>query len=246
MKVAYCLTGLIDSEVLTAHGLDELQSEQHIDFFCHTWEDEKNPGKDIINNYNFVNTSTSTYAEYEEHIMSLPEADELYELSGSGKEKRHFFRTHLAQFYSTIKCVSMALSHDDYDIIIKARSNIRFEKSLCNLLSENIANNIQPILEREPSSWNHFQRPGADDRPDTKWEHWPSCTNDVDVVFAPAFTFPIWNYQAPFLDTIFAMENNFAKKHILHTDFLSNIMNTFIDFATNHDSLAMEADMVLF
>ena len=246
MKVAYCLTGLVDSEPLTTHGLNELQSQQHIDFFCHTWRDDKNPGEDIINNFDFVRTSTSTYAEYEDHIMSLPEADELYELSGSAKEKRHFFRTHLAQFYSTIECVNMAIAYDDYDIIIKARSNIRFEKGMCNQFNDNLVNDIQPILERDPSAWNHFQRPRADDRPNTKWEQWPSCTNDIQVVFAPSFTFPIWNYQAPFLDTIFAMENKFAKKHILHTNFLSNIMNTFIDFATNEDSLVMEADKVWF
>ena len=132
------------------------------------------------------------------------------------------------------------------DVIIKARSNIRFEKGMCNQFNDNLVNNIQPILERDPSAWNHFQRPNGDDRTNTKWEQWPSCTNDIQVVFAPSFTFPIWNYQAPFLDTIFAMENKFAKEHILHPNFLLNIMKTFIDFATNSDSLAMEADKVWF
>ena len=246
MKVAYCLSGLVDNEQLTIHGLNDIQASQQIDFFCHTWDDEKNPGKDIINNYNFKQTSISTYEEYEEYILSLEEADMLYTSSNSDKEKRHFFRTHLAQFYSTIKSVEMAVQHDDYDIIIKARSNIRFEKSMCSSFAESLTRDIDPILKRDSGAWKHFQQPKSDDRPNTKWDTWPSCVDNIQVVFAPSFTFPIWKNNAPFLDTIFAMEKPFAKSHILHPNFLSNIMQTFIWFATNTDTLAMEADKVWF
>ena len=69
MKVAYCLSGLVDSEQLTTHGLNDIQATQQIDFFCHTWDDAKNPGKDIVNNYNFKKSSTSTYKEYEDYIL---------------------------------------------------------------------------------------------------------------------------------------------------------------------------------
>jgi len=246
MKVAYCLSGLIDNITPTIDGLNEIQSSQDIDFFCHTWDDEKNPGKDIINNYNFKQSSISTYEEYEDYILSLEEADMLYTSSNSDKEKRHFFRTHLAQFYSTIKSVEMAVQHDDYDIIIKARSNIRFEKSMCNSFAESLIRDIDPILKRDSGAWKHFQQPKSDDRPNTKWDTWPSCVDNVQVVFAPSFTFPIWKNNAPFIDTMFAMEQTFAKKHILEPNFLENIINTFMYFADNTDTLAMEADKVWF
>jgi len=246
MKVAYCLSGLIDNITPTIHGLNEIQSSQDIDFFCHTWDDPKNPGRDIINQFPFKRARTSTYKEFEDHILSQPSAEELYSRTNSQKDKKHFFRTHMAQFYSTIKCVERAVEYGDYDIIIKARSNLRYEKSLCNNLKNNLIQNIQPVLNREVTAWNHFQQPNSDDRPDTNWDYWPSCLDGIQTVFAPSFTFPIWKNNAPFLDTIFAMEKPFAESHILHPNFLPNIMQTFIWFATNTDTLAMEADKVWF
>jgi hypothetical protein len=246
MKVAYCLTGLVDDEKMTVQGLDEIQASQQIDFFCHTWDDEKNPGNDIINNYNFKQTSKSTYEEFEEHILSLPNIETLYKKSKSGKELNHFVRTHLAQFYSTIKCIQMAVDYSDYDIIIKARSNLRVEKGLAKEFSNNLNTNVLPVLQRQPRAWYHFQQPKSDDRPGTKWDNWPECIQDISVVFSPAFTFPLWQYNAPFLDTLFGMETRFAKEHILHEDFLVNIIDKFIYFADNTDTLAMEADKVWF
>lgn len=246
MKVAYCLSGLIDNITPTIHGLNEIQSSQDIDFFCHTWDDPKNPGRDIINQFPFKRARTSTYKDFEDHILSQPSAEELYSRANSQKDKKHFFRTHMAQFYSTIKCVERAVEYGDYDIIIKARSNLRYEKSLCNNLKNNLIQNIQPILNREVTAWNHFQQPNSDDRPDTNWDFWPSCLDGIQTVFAPSFTFPIWKNNAPFIDTMFAMEQTFAKKHILEPNFLENIINTFMYFADNTDTLAMEADKVWF
>jgi len=246
MKVAYCLSGLIDNIAPTIHGLNEIQLSQDMDFFCHTWDDPKNPGIDIVNQFPFKRARTSTYKEFEDHILSQPNAEELYIRSNSQKDIKHFFRTHMAQFYSTIKCVERAVEYGDYDIIIKARSNLRYEKSLCNNLKSSLIQNVQPIVDRKPGAWTHFQIPDSDDRPGTKWEHWPSCIDGVQTVFAPSFTFPIWKNNAPFIDTMFAMEKLFAKKHILEPDFLENIINTFMYFADNIDSLSMEADKVWF
>tara|TARA_B100000963_G_scaffold72962_1_gene61058 strand:+ start:7356 stop:8177 length:822 start_codon:yes stop_codon:yes gene_type:complete len=246
MKVAYCLTGLIDNETITRQGLEELQAKQDIDFFCHTWEDDKNPGLDLINNFNFISTSTSTYEQFLDHVLSLPNAKTLYTKANSQKEINHFFRTHMAQFFSTIKCVDMANKHNDYDIIIKARSNIRFDKTVCSQFPASLQEQTKPILERQPNSWKHFQQINSDDRPNTIWDNWPECIDNIDLVFAPSFTFPIWQNQCAFLDTIFAMEKRFAEQHILHKDFFVNIINTFIYFAENTDTLAMEADKVWF
>ena len=89
--------------------------------------------------------------------------------------------SHLAQFYSTIKCVQMAINNNEYDIIIKARSNMRFEKGLAKALPNNLDIGVIPVLQRQPRAWNHFQQPSSDDRPDTKWDNWPECINDVSV-----------------------------------------------------------------
>ncbi len=246
MKIAYCLTGLVDSELETIHGLNDISERIEIDFFCHTWDDPKNPGKGIIDEYPFIATATSTYKEFEEHILSIPNIATLYKKSNSGKDIHHFVRTHLAQFYSTIQCIQLALNHSEYDLLIKARSNLRFEKGLASVFPENAETNIVPALERHPRAWYHFQQPDSDDRPNTKWDNWPECIQDVSTVFSPSFTFPLWQYGAPFLDTLFGMEPKFAKEHILHEDFLKNIINTFIHFALNVDTLAMEADKVWF
>jgi len=246
MKIAYCLTGLIDSESQTIEGLNDISANTEIDFFCHTWHNDKNPGTEIIDNYDFKQTSKSTYQEFEEHILSLPNIETLYKKANSGKDLDHFVRTHLAQYYSTIKCIQMAVNYSEYDIIIKARSNLRFEKGLAKEFSNSLNTNVLPILQRQPSAWNHFQKPLADDRPGTKWNNWPECIQDVSVVFSPAFTFPLWQNNAPFLDTLFGMETKFAKEHILHEDFLENIIDKFIYFADNIDTLAMEADKVWF
>lgn len=246
MKIAYCLTGLIDCEKHTVSGLDEIGEHVKIDYFCHTWDNNKNPGKNLINTYPFISTSISTYEEFEEYVLSLPNTDTLYKKSMSSKNINHFIRTHLAQFYSTIKCVQMAIDYNEYDIIIKARSNMRFEKGLAKALPNNLDISVLPVLQRQPRAWNHFQQPGSDDRPDTKWNNWPECINDVSVVFSPSFTFPLWQHSAPFMDSVFAMETKFAKEHILHEDFLINIIDKFIYFADNIDTLAMEADKVWF
>jgi len=246
MKIAYCLTGLVDSELSTIHGLNDIRDNIELDFFCHTWNDDKNPGQGIIEKYPFIATCTSTYKEFEEHILSLPNIETLYKKSNSTKNINHFVRTHLAQFYSTIECVQMAVNHDDYDIIIKSRSNIRFEKGLAKEFPNNVTTNVLPVLQRQPNAWNHFQQPGSDDRPDTKWDSWPECIQDVSVVFSPAFTFPLWQHNAPFLDTLFGMESKFAKEHILQENFLVNIIDKFIYFADNIDTLSMEADKVWF
>lgn len=245
MKVAFCLTGLVDNEKSTIAGLEELSISQDMDFFCHTWDDDKNPGKDIINNFDFVNTATSTYKEFEDHILENNIAKVLYNESRSKKEIRHFFRTHMAQFYSTIKCVDMALSHDSsYDLIIKARSNLRFEKTLCGQLPKNLESQTLPILNREPSAWRHFQQPNSDDRPDTQWDRWPECIKDIQVVFVTATHYPVWRNYNAFMDTMFAMEKSFAYDHILHKDFLEKILQKFLYFARHSDTLAMEADKV--
>ena len=68
----------------------------------------------------------------------------------------------------------------------------------------------------------------------------------MSVVFSPAFTFPLWQHDAPFLDTLFGMESKFAKEHILQENFLVNIIDKFIYFADNIDTLSMEADKVWF
>ena len=54
----------------------------------------------------------------------------------------------------------------------------------------------------------------------------------------------LWQHSA--LMDPFAMETKFAKEHILHEDFLINIIDKFIYFADNIDTLAMEADQVWF
>ena len=156
MKIAYCLTGLIDSESQTIEGLNDISANTEIDFFCHTWHNDKNPGTEIIDNYDFKQTSKSTYQEFEEHILSLPNIETLYKKANSGKDLDHFVRTHLAQYYSTIKCIQMAVDYSEYDIIIKARSNLRFEKGLAKEFSNSLNTNVLPILQRQPSAWNHF------------------------------------------------------------------------------------------
>jgi hypothetical protein len=251
MKIAYCLTGLVDSESETILGLNDVSDRIEVDFFCHTWDDPKNPGKSIIDNYPFAAIKTSPYKEFEEHILSLPNIETLYKKANSGKDIHHFVRTHLAQFYSTIHCIQLALDHgarhpDGYDLLIKARSNLRFEKGLASAFPKNAETNIVPVLKREPRAWYHFQQPDSDDRPNTIWDNWPECIQDVSTVFSPSFTFPLWQYGAPFLDSLFGMEPKFAKEHILHEDFLINIIDKFIYFADNIDTLAMEADKVWF
>ena len=71
----------------------------------------------------------------------------------------------------------MISNHNFFNGSSRAHLNCGFVASKLKLV-----NDIQPILEREPSAWNHFQRPRADDRPNTKWEQWPSCTNDIQPV----------------------------------------------------------------
>ena len=93
MKIAYCLTGLIDCEKHTVSGLDEIGEHVEIDYFCHTWDNEKNPGKDLINTYPFISTSMSTYEEFEEYVLSLPNTDTLYKKAKSSKNINHFIRT---------------------------------------------------------------------------------------------------------------------------------------------------------
>ena len=63
----------------------------------------------------------------------------------------------------------MAVQHDNYDIIIKARSNIRFEKTMCNFFGKSLVSDVEPILKRDSGAWRHFQQPKSDDMGYLAW-----------------------------------------------------------------------------
>lgn len=237
MKIAYCLTGLIDNPDLTLEGLEELKEAFDMDIFIHTWEHEQNPGFHKLDIFKDIATkiTTSTYDEAHEAFNKYPEAREMYDVRGENIDFKYFIRVHLAQFYSTVQCAKLAYEHGDYPFFLKARSNLRFNVVANKDNWEEFKHHVQNILDRNLTHWRGIEPVLANEDREVKLlpidemlaKKMPGY--GTLAVFVPDVNFPIWRWETAFHDSLFGMENLFVKKNVLKENWLQDVMKEFVN-----------------
>lgn len=226
MKLAYCLTGLIDSPEITLEGLREFKESSDADFFIHTWDHECNPGLEKIHMFEDIATdiSVTSYDDFTETVSNIPAIQTMYAEKGEGKPFDSFIKLNLAQFYSTIQSVKLAYKHYDYPVVIKARSNLRYDVVSNNANCPEFKKYAARVLAKEPEVWAH----GGIDYTLTDDEGY-----DVSTVYMKTINFPAWRWQTSFHDVLFAMEKKFVERKLFSDRFLPKIVDEYIQNGRN-------------